>query len=193
MGAFSRCFASGLGTETDIRDWDGRLVVSHDVADASAVLLGDLLALRHKHNNRQPLALNIKADGLQRLLRNDLDRAGCELDFVFDMSVPEMLGYIRGGFRVFTRQSEHEPTPVLYEEAAGVWVDCFERMWFTDGTLLAHLGAGKEICLVSPELHGRDPIPFWRALRIMQCVEHPGLMICTDRPKQAAEIFHGND
>ena len=31
LGAFAECFKSGFGIETDIRDYNGKLVVSHDI------------------------------------------------------------------------------------------------------------------------------------------------------------------
>jgi hypothetical protein len=38
--------------------------------------------------------------------------------FLFDMSVPDALVYIRqGGFNVYTRQSEYEKEPSFYSEA----------------------------------------------------------------------------
>ena len=37
--AFERSFQLGFGTETDIRDYKGELVISHDIADSSCMKL----------------------------------------------------------------------------------------------------------------------------------------------------------
>lgn len=35
--AFERSFSMGFGTETDIRDFNGELVISHDIADKDCI------------------------------------------------------------------------------------------------------------------------------------------------------------
>ena len=65
--AFERSFALGYGTETDIRDHNRNLVISHDMASATDLSLEDMLHIYRTHGRsaekRLPLALNIKADG----------------------------------------------------------------------------------------------------------------------------------
>ena len=80
------------------------------------------------------------------------------------MSVPDTLHYARAAGRS-TRQSEFELAPALYEQAAGVWIDCFERDWVDEATVCEHREAGKAVCLVSPELHGRSYESAWDAWR----------------------------
>src|SRR5262249_41926934 len=127
-GAFERSLALGFGVETDVRDDRGRLVIAHDPPDGSELELAELLRTYGQHDARGPLAVNVKADGLQALLTDALEATKARW-FVFDMSVPDALGYARASIPYFTRQSEYEPEPALYEGAAGVWVDCFERDW----------------------------------------------------------------
>ena len=35
--AMHRSFSLGFGTETDVRDYNGKLVISHDIPDSSAI------------------------------------------------------------------------------------------------------------------------------------------------------------
>jgi hypothetical protein len=193
--AFLRSFALGFGTETDVRDLDGQLVIAHDPPRQGALPLGRFLDLVARHGRDLPLALNIKSDGIDGLLAEELDRHGLRNHFAFDMSVPDTLRYVRRGLRFFTRQSEHEPTPALYQAAAGVWVDGFAGDWVSAPDVARHLDAGKAVCLVSPELHGRDPMPLWGALgrwlaetRIPTAASQTGLMLCTDQPERARAV-----
>lgn len=187
--AFSRSFGLGFGTETDVRDSAGRLVISHDVPAADALECSEFLELHRRFAEDLPLALNIKADGLQTLLRAQLERFGVDDYFVFDMSVPDARLYVEQGFRVFTRQSEWETDLPFYDRAAGVWVDGFLGDWVDERTIGAHLRAGKHVCLVSPELHGREPDALWERLRGMAAAGDENVMICTDRPEEARAFF----
>lgn len=189
--AFTRSFELGFGTETDLRDCAGELVISHDVPGQGALPGDEFFDLYRQFPGKLPLALNIKADGLQTLLRAELER--CEIDnyFVFDMSVPDAWVCVQRGLRVFTRQSELEPEPTLYREAAGVWLDCFFDDWIDEQIIETHLRAGKQVCLVSPELHRRRHESFWEKLRGMDMCESADLMICTDHPENARGFFKG--
>ena len=187
MGAFARAFAGGYGVETDIRDCDGALVVSHDPPHSEgAIGLDAFLALYTQHGSPGWLALNIKSDGLQSGLRDALVKHGVEQQaFVFDMSVPDALGYLRHGFQTFTRESEYEHAPSFYEQAAGVWMDAFQSDWIETADMQRRLDAGKLVALVSPELHGRPHEQTWERWR-----EAPaGVMICTDLPADASAFW----
>jgi len=189
MGAFRRSFEAGFGAETDLRDRLGELVVSHDPATRESPTADDLFALYREAGGALPLALNLKADGLQDLLRDALARHGVSNYFVFDMSVPDAVQCVRKGLRAYTRHSEHEPAPALYAESEGVWLDAFTRDWFTADDVRRHLAAGKRVCVVSPELHGRDPAAQWAALRPLVREAGGALMLCTDRPEEAVAFF----
>ena len=59
--AFERSFDLGFGTETDIRDYNGDLVISHDIPNKKSMKLEDFLVIVEKYSNEQiSLALNIK-------------------------------------------------------------------------------------------------------------------------------------
>ncbi len=191
LGAFERAFKLGVGVETDLRDHNGRIVIAHDLPVSEEISLEDFLACYSAADRRLPLALNIKADGLEKELQQVLQTCPGLEYFVFDMSLPATLGYRQAKMPFFTRQSEYEPDPLLYESASGVWVDCFEHDWYEEQLLAEHLANGKQLCLVSPELHGRDYLSFWALLKRMKFIDNPQLLLCSDYPQQALEFFHG--
>lgn len=188
MLSFRRALEAGYGIETDLRDCDGEIVISHDPpAVGRCVAFDQFLELYVECGAPGTLALNIKADGLQsavaaRLKANAVDRA-----FVFDMAVPDALGYLGQGLTTFTRHSEIEPEPSFYSWADGVWLDCFERDWFSADTVTGHLRSGKAVAVVSPELHRRPHVTQWEGLK--RVAQEPRLMLCTDFPDEAERFF----
>lgn len=189
LGAIERAFAACMGVETDVRDFDGELVLSHDMPRADQIVPFDrVLELFAKYDCPGGLAINIKADGLHAPLQQAIDRLRLKRVFVFDMSVPDARGYIARGIPSFTRQSEMEPQPAFYEAACGIWLDCFERDWIDADVIRQHLRSGKQVALVSPELHGRDPRQAWTEWRAV--VGEAELLLCTDMPDLALRTFH---
>jgi hypothetical protein len=183
--AFRRSFALGFGTETDLRDCAGEIVIAHDMPRGGEMTLSAFLAL--VPDPELTLALNIKADGLCRGVKEAMASAGHRSWFVFDMSVPDLLLYRRERVPYFTRLSEYEMEPAALAEAAGVWVDGFHGRWWTSDKIKRLLDSGKRVCMVSPELHGREPADEWAALKPLAGYE--GLMICTDLPERAQAYF----
>ena len=104
--AFCRSFSQGFGCETDIRDFNGQLVISHDIPQQGCLLLCDFLQLHARINSQLPLALNIKSDGLAGEIRQLLRFFKTENYFCFDMSVPDMQDYLSTGLQVYARISE---------------------------------------------------------------------------------------
>ena len=184
--AFDRSFSLGFGAEIDVRDYKGELVVSHDIAKKNCVPVSEIFDIYKKYNNNSPLALNIKSDGLQAELKRLLVQYDIKNYFVFDMSVPDGLLYVKEGFNAFTRESEHEKIPAFYNPAKGVWLDEFRGHWVKQHVLKKHIDANKKLCIVSPELHGRDYRAEWNDYKKMG---NDGIMLCTDFPEIAKEFF----
>jgi len=187
--AFRRSFNLAIGTETDVRDRSGVLVISHDMADGAAITLEAMLDLLGGRD--LPLAMNVKADGLARDLLAAMRARGLSRWFSFDMSVPEMVVQLRLGLPVFTRMSEYEPSPACYSEAIGVWLDGFRSVWYSAQAIEGLLRDGKQVCIVSPELHGRDHQELWDLLKSSRLASAPTLMLCTDLPEAAMEFLRG--
>ncbi len=183
--AFKRSFDLAFGTETDIRDHAGSLVISHDMPNGTEMKLIDFLQLLNEKD--LPLALNIKADGLALELKNILDKTTLQNHFVFDMAVPDMRAYLDAGIPVFTRMSEVEQSPAWLERSTGIWLDAFSDIWYDVNLIETLLNRDKKVCVVSAELHGRKAAPLWELL--LPLSNHPGLMLCTDFPEEARTYF----
>jgi hypothetical protein len=190
LNSFISSAASGFGCETDIRDHNSELVISHDVPGNINLSLNSVLELFE--NKNLLLALNIKSDGLQILLQKSLEQFDITNYFVFDMSVPETRKYISMGFNVFGRQSEFESEIPFYDGIKGVWLDSFESTWYNEDLVNKHLMNGKQVCIVSPELHDRDYSGLWEFLKSFGFIRNENLILCTDYPKDAQTYFNSN-
>jgi hypothetical protein len=189
MAAFIRSFSLGFGTETDLRDYDGVLVISHDIAIKESIRAGSFFETYKKHNQQSTLALNIKANGLQSQLKTLLKQHKIINYFVFDMSVPDTLNYINQGISFYSRQSEYEPQPAFYSECKGIWLDAFNSIWYDNNLILDHIRNNKLVAIVSPELHKRAHTPLWQQLKTGKLHQQKGIILCTDHPEQASDFF----
>lgn len=189
--AFKRSFSLGFGTETDIRDRNSKLVISHDMADKKSITVDEFFEIYKDFKASLPLALNIKADGLQTELKLLLTKYKVENYFVFDMAVPDGLQYAKQKFQIFTRHSEYESQPPYYDIAQGVWLDEFNGHWISDEIIEMHLRQNKALCIVSPDLHKRDHQQEWKHYKDLEAkIGKDKIMLCTDFPEQAQEYFN---
>lgn len=187
--AFTRSFSLGFGTETDLRDLSGRLVISHDPATPDAMSAEEVFARVASYDPELILALNIKADGLQPMVVEAVRRhrlTGC---FVFDMAVPDAMQWIDTDIPVFTRHSDMEEVPAIYKESKGVWLDAFRSDWWDVEVIQRHIDAGKQVAVVSPELHGRSYSYVWSMMRTPTICHNDDIILCTDLPEAANEFF----
>jgi glycerophosphoryl diester phosphodiesterase len=188
--AFRRALEAGFGIETDVRDRNGVAVIAHDVADPGAMTLSGFLELYSEYPARPMLALNIKADGLQALVKEELERRNVDTYFVFDMSIPDLLDYRTQGIRYYARVSEYELAAIGIEQADGVWLDQFEGDWVDEAAVERFTDMGKDVCIVSPELHRRDPRTAWKNYHRLTVQPARGtIYLCTDFPSRAREFF----
>lgn len=189
QGAFDRALQNGFGIETDVRDFNGQLVISHDVPNDNCISFAEFLEQCSRYP-QSPLALNIKADGLQTLLMSfDIDNP----HFFFDMSVPDMLGYAKSNLTYYSRYSDLEPQVSLYEGCKGIWLDNFSSNELNQRALTEFVEDSKLVALVSPELHGLCHKRYWNELKQLlkqapQCAHK--LSICTDFPVEAKVFFN---
>lgn len=191
--SFERALNSGFGIETDVRDCNKNIVISHDIPTLSATNVAQLFALYNKAHSTQTLALNIKADGLCKSLQNLITAHNITNYFCFDMSVPDMRHYARLGLKFFTRQSDIERDLPLYDEANGVWCDEFDESWISEKVILEHLQNGKKVAIVSPELHKREYQSAWnyykQIIDLNALKGNSNILLCTDFPQIAKDFF----
>ena len=184
LEAIKRAFDLGFGVEIDVRDSFGQLVVSHDPTENSGHLqLSEVLGLFSHYDST--LAINIKSDGLIPVIKPALGNINEARYFLFDMSIPETIGYLNSGLRTFMRISEFEEISSLHEKSSGIWLDAFKDDWWTAKSQV--LQSFKAVCVVSPELHGRNEVAGWSFLREIPLVNDVSL--CTDYPEKALGFF----
>jgi hypothetical protein len=191
IDAIEHSVMRGYGFETDIRDFNGEIVICHDPPKNPELGLTEMLShvASLKPDTTITIALNIKSDGLAKSV-NDALAAYPQLDcFVFDMSVPDMRHYFNLGVPTFTRLSEVERSPSWVDRCQGIWLDSFESDWYSLELVNKLLSDRKRVCIVSPELHGRSHIRLWTELRNIW--SNPSLMLCTDIPDTALNFFEG--
>lgn len=189
MVSFERAFKNNIGIETDIRDYQGELVISHNVADSTCDKVDEVFKLYKRLNTSAKLALNVKADGIQDLLVELLNKHNIDNYFVFDMSIPEAVVYNDRKINYYTRNSDIENQCVLYENAQGVWVDAFYNDWDIETAIKNHLSQGKEVSLISPEIHKKDEKQTWEMLKKTGIFKDNNFYLCTDIVHEAEEFF----
>lgn len=188
--SFERSFNLGFGTETDLRDYNGEIVISHDIANPTNILFSDFLEIYKKTIYKNlSLALNIKADGLQKKVKKILVDYQIVNYFLFDMSIPDLKVSIEADLNTFSRLSEYEKELPFYDKVKGIWLDAFVDNWYTEDILTTHLKNDKTICIVSAELHKRDHISHWNTLKSFDIQNMENIILCTDLPEEATQFF----
>jgi len=186
--AFERALKNGYGIETDIRDNNGELVISHDIPTGDELGLTEFLEyFNHLWTKETILAINIKSDGLAKNVKQVFEPYPHCQYFVFDMSFPDSFSYLNQQIPVFMRESEYEPFVSLLGDVSGVWLDQFTETWFDPTHIRVHLEEDRKLCVVSPELHGREPDNLWHTLKMFKNWDN--FMICTDIPETLSRIY----
>ncbi len=189
--AFVRSFDAGFGTETDLRDICGKIVISHDMPRGDEITFEQVLQIMNGRN--LPLALNIKADGMSNAIKDLLARYNHTNYFTFDMSIPDMVVQINSGLKVFTGQSDLIKEPILLDKSNGVWLDAFDSDWYDNVKLDKIVNKSGKVCIVSVDLHGRDTTYQWNQIKKSKSFNNDNLMLCTDYPDKAKEYFYGEN
>lgn len=188
--ALRRALESGFGFESDVRDYAGHIVISHNIANENCQNVEEVFEWLQEFKDKYCFAINVKADGLKDFLTELFVKYNVSNYFLFDMSVPQMIEFKEANLKFFTRQSEVEEKPCMYNDAKGVWIDGFwGTEWITEELIKNHILQEKEVCVVSPELHGRDNYrEFWQRIKEFD-LDHDKVMLCTDYPDEAREFF----
>jgi hypothetical protein len=169
------------GVEVDIRSLGGRLIIHHDAMVEGASFDEWIAAYRHG-----TLILNVKEEGLEAYLIALMQKHGIEDYFFLDQSFPFLVKWAKAGERrCAVRVSEFESMETamtLAGKVDWVWVDCFTRFPLSGKEAAGLREAGFRLCVVSPELQGRDAeteIPSLAALLAERGIQADA--ICTKR------------
>ena len=192
MIALSSALQAGYSIETDIRDYQGSLCISHDPPSQDEIgSLDELLGFYKSRNCKSKLALNVKADGIQYLIKEKLTSYNITDYFLFDMSIPDHLKYKEMGLKEYMRVSEHESYEVLERTSEGIWYD-FKR--YTRPNIIGanrFLKKNQRLNFVSPELHGYTDMraTVWGIIREQGFHRLDTFELCTDYPDEAYNYF----
>lgn len=167
-------FDSRYGCEIDVRDFNGEIVLSHDIADSNSIKLDEFL---QNIAEDKIIAINIKASEIGKKVKSILDKAYRKNYFVFDFSIPDLMKSISYGLNCAFRLSEYEKE--IIPNCNWVWIDMFEKIWYDQVFLKSIKEKGLKIALVSPELHNRND----ELKEIKELVDEKLIdAICTDFP-----------
>lgn len=173
---------SKYGIEVDIRSEGDRLIIHHDPCVAGESFEKWIDAYRHG-----TLILNVKEEGLEARLIALMQSKGITDYFFLDQSFPFMVKWSNAGeHRCAVRVSEFESIETaltLAGKVDWVWVDCFTRFPLREHDTKRLTDAGFKLCLVSPELQGRDAnveIPQLASLLKKRNIAADA--VCTKRP-----------
>lgn len=177
-----RASPAAYGVEVDIRSYAGDLVMHHDPFIKGESFEAWLEAYRHG-----TLILNVKEEGLEARLIELMKRSGLDDYFFLDQSFPFLVKWARlGERRCAVRVSEYESIETAMSLAGKVdwvWVDCFTRFPLQKEDAARLQAAGFKLCLVSPELQGRDAgteIP--QLYKLLKEREIRADAVCTKQP-----------
>lgn len=144
-----------FGVEVDIRSFGNRLVIHHDPYVDGGSFDEWIAAYRHG-----TLILNVKEEGLEERLIHRMELHQIRDFFFLDQSFPFLVKWSKlGERRAAVRVSEFESVETALSLAGKVnwiWVDCFSRFPLTTEHATRLKEAGFQLCIVSPELQGRN-------------------------------------
>lgn len=193
LQSFSEALKMGFGIETDLRDLDGKVIISHDPpikGEKEFLSLNQFLELYISFDSNLPLALNIKSDGLNQIIKKSLEKYQIGNYFLFDMSVPDLIEYQKNKLKIYCRQSEFEFPDNLISITNGLWLDAFSDEYYSNLDLNSVLDKWDEIAIVSPELHGLNKNYFWEILKdTIKNFNQKKIFLCTDFPEEAELYF----
>lgn len=190
LDALFGAIEAGFGVETDIRDLDGNVVISHDppTLNSHGNLEAFLNAIKFS-KNKVRCALNIKSDGLAKYWTEAMKNVNPDQFFFFDMSIPDHAVFVNKGLPTYSRVSDVETEILFRQSACGVWVDNFSGYFDQVSKTKELLRNGLRVATVSPELHGRPYMETWQELKRQGIHHDTNWEICTDFPKLAIEFF----
>ena len=143
------------GVEIDLRDRGDRLILQHDPFADGEDFEEYLAGYRHC-----TLILNIKSERIEHRVLELVRRYTVRDYFFLDSSFPMLVLLSGQGERnLAVRFSEYEGLDSVLSlrgRARWVWVDCFTRLPIDAAVYATLKNAGFKLCLVSPELQGRD-------------------------------------
>ena len=178
------------GVEVDIRSLGEQLIMHHDPLVAGESF--DEWLNFYEHGT---LILNVKEEGLEEQLMEIMAEKDIDDYFFLDQSFPFLVKWAsKSKRRCAVRVSEFESIETaltLSGKVDWIWVDCFTYFPLTHKDAQRLKQAGFKLCLVSPELQGRDAeseIPILVGLLNERNIVAEA--VCTKRPDVWEKFIH---
>ena len=171
-----------FGIEVDIRSWEKGLTIHHD-----PFAKGEDFKEWLKHYQHQILILNVKEEGLEAQLIELMKEHNISNYFFLDQSFPFLVKWAKlGEKRLAVRVSEYESINTalsLKDKVDWIWVDCFTHFPLSSEEAKQLKQANFKLCLVSPELQGRNAESEIPALKeLLGTLGISVDAVCTKRP-----------
>lgn len=147
---------ASYGVELDLRDdCEGNLYIAHNPFER-----GENFEQYLQQYHHGTMILNVKSERIELAILDLLDKYHIEKYFFLDSSFPMIyLLSNMGEHQIALRYSEFEGMDTISNmqgRAGWIWIDCFTRLPVTRESYQALRGMGYKLCLVSPELQGRE-------------------------------------
>lgn len=166
-----------FGVEVDVRCRGNDLILHHDPFTDSE-RFADFLA----HYNHKFMILDIKSEGIERRVIDEVEDSGIKDYFLLNVNFPVIVKLAKSGFtKMSVRFSDFESADTclaMKGKADFVWIESFERFTLSPD-IYERLSRHFKLSLVSPELYGRQEIDRYKAML-------PGDVhsVCTDFPEK---------
>ncbi len=143
------------GVELDLRDFGDEISINHD-----PFIKGELFEDYLKHYEHGTMILNIKSERIEHRVLELVKKYNIPKYFFLDSSFPMIYLLSNNGEKnIALRFSELEGLDTIRNMAGKVdwvWVDCFSKLPINNENYKELKALGFKLCLVSPELQGRD-------------------------------------
>ena len=173
---------TNFGIEIDLHAYGKRLVVHHNVFTDSVDFSQWLEAYNH-----ELVILNIKEEGIESRVLDQITARGIENFFMLDVSFPAIVKLVRSGEkRIAVRVSKYESVTsamTLAGKIDWIWLDVFDGIPINKNDFNQLKTAGFKICLVSPELQGCDPSEIHSFKTTIKKLELSLDAVCTKYPE----------
>jgi glycerophosphoryl diester phosphodiesterase len=200
LATVKAALACGWGVETDIRRArDGRFYISHDAKPSAHETPAEDFFAVFREYPAATVALNIKELGDEQALIELLEHEDVLRQiFLFDMELIETkAGQTARTFRTLhptiqlaARVSDREESidrALAIDVASVIWLDEFDKPFFTDSDIHRLKAEGRIVYAVSPDLHGRSAAECRR--RWLDFIRWGVDGICTDYPAALAYVI----
>ena len=133
-----------------------KLIIHHD-----PYALGEDFEIWLKNYKHSLLILNVKEEGLEQKILRLLSDYNIKDFFFLDQSFPFLIRTSSYEPRCSIRVSEYETFETALKfpyKVDWIWFDTFEPLTLLKYDISSLKNSGFKICLVSPELQGREPV-----------------------------------